>query len=324
MSILLVSIVVTLASSSDTLYSGEDERVVTPVVWTEGKEQDWEEAYEKLLRENPDLREKVASGETSRAEVIARLKQNEGVDGKGPVEENWIERNLVLFITLVQLAWIVPLVLIMTIVHIVVKRREQRRTESLAAVADELGLVFHGAGDDVFHQTLPEFPLFQIGRKKRLTNLVLADTDELKMGLFDYCFTVGHGKNQKVRKLSVVVVQSAELHAPRCHLRPQITFWDPIGTLFGKQDINFADHPEFSRSFVLKSDSEEEARSFFDSALLDFFSQHPDICFETRDGAFLYFRQWKRVDPTVKTLQDFLAEGYAVLGALQDRRERSA
>ncbi|MCH2181763.1 MAG: hypothetical protein MK108_07145 [Mariniblastus sp.] len=281
-----------------------------------------EEAYQKLLRENQDLREKVAAGETSRAEVIEWLKQNRDALGEDRAGENWIERNEALFIILIQLAWIVPLVVIMTIVHIVVKRREQRRTEALGGAADEMGLVFHGEGDAAFHQSLPDFPLFQVGRKKRLTNLVLADTPELKMGLFDYCFTVGHGKQKKVRRLSVVVVQSADLHAPRCHLRPQIVFWDPIGALLGKQDINFADHPEFSKAFVLKSDTEEQARAFFDPGLLDFFSQHTNISFETREGAFLYFRQWKRVDPTVDAIQSALAEGYAVLGALQDRLER--
>ena len=173
----------------------------------------------------------------------------------------------------------IPTGLIIVIVHFVVKRREERRTEALAIAADEMGLIFKPEGDDAFHQSLPEFPLFQIGRKQLLKNLILADTPELKMGLFDYCFTVGHGKHKKVRKLSVVVVRSADLHAPSCHLRPSIVFWDPIGALFGKQDVNFADHPEFSKAFVLKTDSEEETRAFFDQGLLDFFIKHADIFF---------------------------------------------
>ena len=295
----------------------------TTVRWNQDEDQDWEGAYQKLLRENESVRKKVESGETTRDEVIQWLKENRGTGDNVQHEKNWIDRNIGLFIILVQLGWIIPTVLIIAIVHFVVKRREERRTEALATVADEMGLIFQPEGDAAFHQSLPEFPLFQVGRKQLLKNLLLADTPDLKMGLFDYCFTVGHGKHKKVRKLSVVVVQLADLHAPSCHLRPQIAFWDPIGALFGKQDVNFADHPEFSKAFVLKTDSEEETRAFFDQGLLDFFSKHADISFETRHGAFLYFRQWKRVDPEIDSLRDFLGEGYAVLQALQDRRSRS-
>ena len=296
---------------------------ITTIRWIQDEGQDWEAAYQKVLRENEAVRKKIASGETTRAEVIQRLKENRGVGDHVQHEKNWIDRNVGLFIILIQLGWIIPTVLIIAIVHFVVKRREERRTEALAIAADEMGLIFKPEGDDAFHQSLPEFPLFQIGRKQLLKNLILADTPELKMGLFDYCFTVGHGKHKKVRKLSVVVVRSADLHAPSCHLRPSIVFWDPIGALFGKQDVNFADHPEFSKAFVLKTDTEEETRAFFDQGLLDFFIKHADISFETREGAFLYFRQWKRIDPGVESLQDFLGEGYAVLQALQDRRSRS-
>lgn len=296
---------------------------ITTARWIQDEDQDWEAAYQKLLRENEAVRKKIASGETTRAEVIQWLKENRGVGDHVQHEKNWIDRNTVLFVILIQLGWIIPTVLIIAIVHVVVKRREERRTEALAIAADEMGLIFKPEGDDAFHQSLPEFPLFQIGRKQLLKNLILADTPELKMGLFDYCFTVGHGKHKKVRKLSVVVVRSADLHAPSCHLRPSIVFWDPIGALFGKQDVNFADHPEFSKAFVLKTDSEEETRAFFDQGLLDFFIKHADISFETREGAFLYFRQWKRIDPGVESLRDFLGEGYAVLQALQDRLSRS-
>ncbi|MEM7479398.1 MAG: hypothetical protein AAF483_30815, partial [Planctomycetota bacterium] len=154
-------------------------------------------------------------------------------------------------------------------------------------------------------------------------NLILADTPELKMGIFDYQFTVGHGKEKRVHRVSVVVVQSPGLSVPRCNLRPERRFLDSIGALLGKQDIDFDEHPEFSKAFVLKSDQEEETRAFFDKGLLDYFSQHPDISFELRPGAFLYFRQWARVDPESKKLQEFLGEGFSLLEAIKERQERA-
>ena len=72
------------------------------------------------------------------------------------------------------------------------------------------------------------------------------------------------------------------------------------------------------------SESEEETREFFDEPLLDFFAARPDICFELQQGVFIYFRQWKRVEPVGDKMRDFLGEAYTVLQALNERRSRSA
>ena len=296
--------------------------VMRDVRWIQEDETDWDAVYDRFLKENEGARKRVESGMMTKAEMIEWLKGNEG-GGEFKKEKGWIDRNLTLFIVLVQLAWIVPTVLSFAVCHFYVKRRERRRTEALQIVADEMGLGFKPEGDAVFQQNLPAFPLFEIGRAKKLTNLWTADTDDLKLGMFDYCFTVGRGKHKKVRRLTVVLVGTDSLQAPSCHLRPTIAFWDPIGAMLGKQDINFQEHPTFSKAFVLKSNMEQESRAFFDSELMDFFTQHANISFESRDGAFLYFRQWQRVDPTGAAIRDFLGEGYAVLGALQDRAARS-
>ncbi|MCH2177521.1 MAG: hypothetical protein MK106_01840 [Mariniblastus sp.] len=302
--------------------AGDGTAAVQNVRWIQDNEPDWDEVYEEFLKNDPDLQKKITSGEMTKDELVQWIKENLD-DGEFKNRKNWVDRNLALFITLVQLAWIVPTVLSLVFYHFYVKRRERRRSEALQVIAEEMGLDFKPEGDAVFQEGLPAFPLFEIGRAKKLTNLWQADTDDLKLGMFDYCFTVGHGKHKKVRRLTVVVVGSESLQAPSCHLRPTVAFWDPIGAMLGKQDINFEEHSAFSKAFVLKSPTEPEARDFFDSELMDFFAQHSDTSFESRDGAFLYFRQWKRVDPTSVAIRDFLGEGYAMLGALQDREARS-
>ena len=235
---------------------------------------------------------------------------------------HWIENNLALFMVLVHGSWITATITLIIILRRVGRRREEKRTSDFQAVAVELDLTFLSAGDEALEQRLSGFPLFNTGRDRKLSNLIVADTPEVQIALFDYRYVTGHGKNRRVRRQSVAAVQVVELNIPTFYLRPERK-WDAIGSLLGLQDIDFNDHPDFSKAFVLKSPAEEEVRTFFDQGLLDFFASQRGITFEAGPGTFLYFRRWKIVVPLAKELRDFLSEGYLASQALQDRLSRS-
>ncbi|MEC9093248.1 MAG: hypothetical protein VX438_11115 [Planctomycetota bacterium] len=239
------------------------------------------------------------------------------------LQKHWIERNLVLFMVSIHLCWIVPTVLFLIFYPIYVRKQEAKRTLELRAATEELGLDFAAEGDLELNEELASLPLTTIGRARELKNLISADTPDLQLGMFDYKFVVGHGKSKKTRRLTAIAVRSADLRLPSCHLRPKRAILDTVGAMFGRQDINFENHEKFSQAFVLKSESEEETREFFDEPLLDFFAARTDICFELQQGSFIYFRQWKRVEPVAEKIRDFLGEAYVVLQALNDRQSRS-
>ncbi len=241
------------------------------------------------------------------------------VDEKPPEKDNWIANNLVLFLLLVHGSWITLLVGGLLIARRVVRRREEKRTNQLRTAAGELELPFHDTGDEALEERLSILPLFNTGRGRTLTNLIVADTPELQISLFDLLYVTGRGKNKRVRRQSVVAVQSAELGLPEFHLRPEKTL-DAIGSLLGLQDIDFDHHPDFSRAFVLKSKSEQETRDLFDQDLLDFFASRPEFSFEASRGMFVCFRRWKRVEPP--EIRDLLGEGLQTMQALRDRLTR--
>ena len=95
---------------------------------------------------------------------------------------------------------------------------------------------------------------------------------------------------------------------------------DAIGGMIGLQDIDFEQHPGFSKAFVLKSSDEMVTREFFDETLLDLFASKPDMTFETLPTGFIVFRRWKTRRP--EELQDLLEEGYTLFQALRDRVAR--
>ncbi len=263
--------------------------------------------------------EPAHDGEVDQREDEGDQRDDEGEEKR---EEGWIANNLVLFLVLVHGSWIILVVGGLLIARIVVRRREEKRTNGLRGVAEELELTFLADGDEALAERLSGLPLFDIGRGRTLKNLIVADTPEVKVALFDYVYITGRGKRRRVRRQTVAAVQAAELRLPEFHLRPERTL-DAVGSLLGRQDIDFDDHPGFSKAFVLKSLSEQETRDFFDQGLLDFFVSRPDISFETASGVFVYFRRWKRVEPQVAEMKEFLGEGYSVLQALRERLARN-
>ncbi|MEE3284017.1 MAG: hypothetical protein VX311_05490 [Planctomycetota bacterium] len=238
-------------------------------------------------------------------------------------ERGWIDNNLVLFLVLVHGSWISVAIAWMLIARHYNRVREEKRTNALGEIAGELELKFLAEGDEALTERLASLPLFNIGRNQTLSNLVVADTAEVQVALFDFKYVTGRGKSKRVRRQTVVAVQATELRMPAFHLRPERTLVDALGSLVGMQDIDFDDHPGFSKAFVLKSPEEQEARDFFDHGLLDCFVSRPDVSFEALSGLFVYFRRWKEVDAQAPKVKAFLGEGFSVLQALRERLARN-
>lgn len=195
----------------------------------------------------------------------------------------------------------------------------RRRTRLVEAAASELGLTVQLEGDSTLEDELSPFPLFNIGINREIRNLIVADTPEVSLSIFDYKYErrSDDGINHHIWQ-TVVAVRSPELQTPTFHLYPE-GFFSKIGSALGGQDIDFDDHPDFSKAFILKSEVEKETRDFFDEPLLDFFVQHTDITFEARPGTALYFRSRKRIEPTATALRNFMEEGLQAFRAVRER-----
>jgi hypothetical protein len=210
---------------------------------------------------------------------------------------------------------------VLTIIFLYEKARRAavlERTRLIESAASELGLSVQAEGDSELEEELSSFPLFGHQRGPELRNLIVADTADVSLRIFDYKYEVRRDGPSAHVWQTVVAVQSPELQIPTFHLFPEGAI-SKLGSALGVQDIDFDDHPEFSKAFVLKSEAENETRDFFDLALLDFFAQHPDITFEGRPGTALYFRSQNRIDPTATALRKFMDEGLQALHAIRDR-----
>ena len=201
------------------------------------------------------------------------------------------------------------------------RQREKARTEKLANIFMDLGFPFQADLDPVRLEHLSGFPLMNIGRGKKLTNVISVEGPNADIAVFDYRYVTGSGNNSRVRKQTVMSVESTSLVHPVFNLRPE-GFWSKVGASFGGQDIDFVQHPGFSEKYVLKGESEEEVRIYMDTMLLDFFTAQDKICCEAREGTILYYHRYTRVDPDAEQLQKFMEEGMGVFEELLARQSR--
>jgi hypothetical protein len=194
---------------------------------------------------------------------------------------------------------------------------ERKRRLAVAEIAEQMGLSHIEEGTGLLTE-LAGLPLFSQGRSKRITNLVYGDTDEVALGIFDYRYTTGSGKNSHTYRQTVVCFQSPDIDLPQFELKPQ-SFLHGIGKLFGYQDIDFESHPKFSKAFILRGTSETAVRKLFTSDLLSFLETKPAVSIEGQGQDLIFYRASHRVKPA--QFKDLMAEGFEVFQRFRAARE---
>ena len=194
----------------------------------------------------------------------------------------------------------------------IVKRREKERSLILNALATEIGLEFLPAQDDELLAKMQVFSLFNKGHSREMKHVMKTKTDNVKMTLFDYAYTTASGEHHSRHTQTVVAFEHDSLSLPKFTLSPEGLF-SKIGAAIGFQDIDFDEHSEFSKSFVLKGEDEPAIRNFFDRDKLEFFAQRKESYIETAHSFFIYTRDGRKKPEQIR---EFLKEGYSVYTAL--------
>jgi hypothetical protein len=103
---------------------------------------------------------------------------------------------------------------------------------------------------------------------------VRASRGDEQLALCDYQYTVGSGKHQHTHHHTLCVVRSPRAPLPHFFARRQMAFFDFLGKVFGGQDINFDEDPEFSKAYVLQTaGAEPELRRLFDEPVRSAFTR---------------------------------------------------
>lgn len=189
----------------------------------------------------------------------------------------------------------VALAVALTVIWQVVSAR--RRTEEWQEVAQDLGLEFLGDDSDILSR-YSYLRVLRKGRSQRLKNVISADSGDVRITLGDLSYRTGGNKNRRTHRRTICVLETDALDVPHCYLRPEVTFFDTLGSVFGGQDIDFGDDREFSGAYVLQGDDEEAIRHAFNADVRAWFAERAGRGFHFEaQGKVLLFHLGKHRPP---------------------------
>jgi hypothetical protein len=193
------------------------------------------------------------------------------------------------------------------------KKKARERMRIMQGAAAQLGWTFAPEAPWNFIAGLDRFALFNTGHSKQIKNMMYGEASGIKAAVFDYIYTTGSGKNSSTHYQSVVYLEPANLRVPFFSLRPE-NFLHKIITVFGYQDIDFGQRPEFSRSYILRGQDEPAIRQAFNDRLLSFYESYGGTCTDAGGNQLMLFRAGYRFEP--HEIQSYIALALNLLSLL--------
>ena len=173
---------------------------------------------------------------------------------------------------------------------------EKKRKEALVEISRMMGFSFSAKEDLNLIEPAERFRLFKRGHHKRLKNVMQRPSGDVNEILFDYWFTTGGGKNQRVHRQTICWIRSGRLNLPEFEVHPENIF-HKIGQALGSKDLNPERSPEFSRRYRLRGTEEERVLRLFDPETASFFERNPGWSAAGADKHLFVYRAEKRVKP---------------------------
>lgn len=191
-------------------------------------------------------------------------------------------------------------------VVLVARARERKRREAYESHCLMRGFQFEPgrpAGERRFGGV---FQPFERGRRRAWGYTIAGRLHGFPFTAFEYKWVTGGGKNSSTHHIGAMVWEREAASLPTFALSPEGWF-TRLGEIFGMQDIDFDESPEFSRSYRLKGASEAEIRALFTPELRHFFAATPDQRV-AGGGRFLFWWKDGRL-PAAGRLDEWLEEG---------------
>jgi hypothetical protein len=176
------------------------------------------------------------------------------------------------------------------------RRHERRRHDRLEALAADMGLAYAARDDALLQALRGRMPLFDRGRRRQTRSAMAGAIEDLRVCIFDYHYTTGGGRSSTTWRQTVVAFELPEGRLPAFSLRPQ-RFFHKIAEKLGWTDIDFADHPEFSRRYRLTGDDEVAVRAAFSGELIELLDRDERLCVESDGRWLVVYRHGRRVRP---------------------------
>jgi hypothetical protein len=153
------------------------------------------------------------------------------------------------------------------------------------------------------------FPIEQGTRILYEENIISKYMDFGKIEISDITLTEGARMAEQDTKLTVAHVSDLDLIIPEFALEPE-QLWTKFSEFSSGKDIDFQNHPEFSKKYYLRGNSENQVREFFTERLITFLESSENIHVESHKNKLLIYKKRDELDTT--EIQELVAfsEGF--------------
>lgn len=191
------------------------------------------------------------------------------------------------------------------------------RSAAMEKVAFNLDMNFVHKDDWGLLNRLKGFKLFKWGHSRKIFNLMAkadAFMDE-QYRIFDYQYVISSNNSSRRYIQTVFFIQSKFLGLPEFLLKPE-NFFHKIGSFLGMQDIDFEEHPEFSKKYLLQGEDEARIRDVMNNQLIWHFTVEKDWHLEGVGYYLVLYRLDHLVPP--KTVEQFYKKGMQIYSFLKE------
>jgi len=194
--------------------------------------------------------------------------------------------------------FVVALVLLWILIRGASSSHEKKRTEEFVQIAKNLKMSPSKKVDRAFRDRLKPFHRFRRGRNGTFRNILHENKNDVQMVFFE-CFYERPVKTSDSSGRSVMegvfYFYSPSLDLPEFTLHEAEELQQAFLGAFGIKDINFENHPVFSKKYLLNSKDEGSVRALFSDKLIRFLENLNGVNIEGCGNQLIVYRPGIRI-----------------------------
>ncbi len=137
-----------------------------------------------------------------------------------------------------------------------------------------------------------------------------------RINVSDVTLTEGARSSSHDTHITLVLVTELDVVLPDFALEPE-GLMTKFSELAGTRDIDFKDHPVFSKKYFLRGDDEERIRTFFREEILQFLENREEIHIECHKNKLLFYKKRELLDTGEILYAEKFAEDFIEVVAKQ-------
>jgi MFS superfamily sulfate permease-like transporter len=180
-------------------------------------------------------------------------------------------------------------------VHVKTKTAQlNERQKRIATIAQQNGYIFNPQ-KVLFDSKLKNLPFFLSKQLKYEDNILYKNISDTHIQLSDIHAKEGDQIGLRIYNFTALLITDTPVRLPLFSLQKE-HFTDKVLSKAGFKDINFEEHEQFSKMFLLQGKNEAQIRAFFDKPLMDLMVNYPKYHVESDGNSILIHKEIKFLD----------------------------